>query len=155
MSHPALAIGLNALKFLSNPMVLLSVALAVSMTFGGCQKRRVAGLKADVAKVTEARDELKKKAKEAEGLLTAARADLAAAKRDLQTRATENTALRTELASCQDVRIAIEAEKQRAIAAAERKRLDTERTLASVTERFAAYVRKPQCRAAMDLPLCD
>ena len=155
MSHPALALGLNALKFLSNPMVLLSVALAISMTFGGCQSKRIASFKREAAAHKAELVQVKASAKawEAKALDNASK--LAAAHRDLETRATENTALRTELASCQDVRIAIEADKQRAVAAAERKRLDTERTLASVTERFAAYVRKPQCRAAMDLPLCE
>lgn len=151
----SIALLLNALKFLSNPLVMLSVLLAGSLAFGGCQSKRIASFKikaaehkAQIVALTQA-----SKAWEAKAADNARK--LAAANRDLETRATENTALRTELASCQQVRIAIEVEKQRAVAAAERKRLDTERTLASVTERFAAYVRKPQCRAAMDVPLCD
>lgn len=151
----SIALLLNALKFLSNPLVMLSVLLAGSLAFGGCQSKRIASFKikaaehkAQIVALTQA-----SKAWEAKAADNARK--LAAANRDLETRATENTALRTELTSCQQVRIAIEVEKQRAVAAAERKRLDTERTLASVTERFAAYVRKPQCRAAMDLPLCD
>lgn len=151
----SLAFLLNALKFLSNPLVLLSVLLAGSLTFGGCQSKRIASFKREAADNKAQIVSLVKSSKAWEAKAVENASQLAAANRDLETRATENTALRTELASCQDVRIAIEAEKQRAIAAAERKRLDTERTLASVTERFAAYVRKPQCRAAMDLPLCD
>lgn len=155
MTHPALALGLNALKFLSNPMVLLSVLLAGSLAFGGCQSKRIAGFKQKAAEHKAQIVALEKASRAWEAKAVDNAQQLAAAFRDLETRATENTALRTELDSCQQVRIAIEAEKQRALAAAERKRLDTERTLATVTERFAAYVRKPQCRAAMDLPLCD
>ncbi len=155
MAHPALAIGLNALKFLSNPMVMLSVALAISMTFGGCQSKRIASFKREAAEHKAQIVALGKASKAWEARAAESDKALAAATRDLETRALENGALRTELASCQRVRTAIEADQKRALAAAERARKDAETTLASITERFAAYVRKPQCRAAMDLPLCD
>lgn len=143
------------LKILSNPMVLLSVLLAGSLMFGGCQSKRIAGFKRDAIAHKAELVQVKASAKDWEDKARENASKLADATRDLETRATENAALRAELTSCQQVRIAIEADKRRAVAASERARLDTERALASVTERFAAYVRKPQCRAAMDLPLCD
>lgn len=155
VSAVSLALFVNALKFLSNPLVLLSVLLAGSLAFGGCQSKRIASYKREaVAHKTEL-VQVKASAKAWEAKAVTNASLLAAANRDLETRATENTALRTELASCQQVRLVIEAEKQRAVAASERARKDAETTLASVTERFALYVRKPQCRAAMELPLCD
>lgn len=155
VSAVSLALFVNALKFLSNPLVLLSVLLAGSLAFGGCQSKRIAGFKLKAEEHRAQIASLSKAAQAWEAKAVTNASLLAAANRDLETRATENTALRTELASCQQVRLVIEAEKQRAVAASERARKDAETTLASVTERFALYVRKPQCRAAMELPLCD
>lgn len=151
----SLGLVINALKFLSNPLVLLSVLLAGSLAFGGCQKHRVKVLKQDLAKAEQVRDDFKRKRDEIDKLLTAVRAELALAEREIESGRLEVATLRTELASAQQVRARIEAEHKRAQAASERARKDAERTLAEFVDRYARATRNPDCMAILEAPLCQ
>lgn len=150
----SLAFLVNALKFLSNPLVLLSVLLAGSLTFGGCQSKRIAGYKlkaeehkAQIVALEKGSKLWEAKAKENAGKVEALRGELAATVRDFQT-------VQAELAKAQAVREAIEADKLKAIAASNRARRDAETTLQTFMERYARATRNPDCAAMLNAGLC-
>lgn len=151
-----MGIGLviNALKFLSNPLVLLSVLLAGSLTFGGCQSKRIASFKikaaehkAQIVALTQASKAWEAKAKENAGKVTTLQGELAALSADFH-------AAQAELKRAQEVRAAIEADKAKALAASARARRDAETTLQTFMERYARATRNPDCAAMLNAGLC-
>lgn len=150
----SLAFLLNALKLLSNPLVLLSVLLAGSLAFGGCQSKRIAGYKlkaeehkAQIASLVKASLAWEAKAKENAGKVVTLQGELAALAADFHT-------AQDELKKAQAVREAIEADKQKAIAASNRARRDAETTLQTFMERYARATRNPDCAALLEAQLC-
>ena len=150
----SLALVINALKFLSNPLVLLSVLLAGSLAFGGCQSKRIASFKreavehkAQIAALEKGSKLWEAKAKENAGKVTTLQGELEATVRDYQT-------VQAELAKAQAVRDAIEADKAKAIAASNRARRDAETTLQTFMERYARATRNPDCAAMLNAGLC-
>ena len=150
----SLALVINALKFLSNPLVLLSVLLAGSLAFGGCQSKRIAGFKqkAEEHKAQIVALEKGSKLWEAKALQNARKVEelqgeLAAIAADYQT-------AQAELAKAQEVRQALEADKAKAIAASNRARRDAETTLQTFMERYARATRNPDCAALLNAGLC-
>ena len=138
---------LNALKFLSNPLILLSVLLAGSLAFGGCQSRRIKGYQAQAKEAKAAIVRLEAEGKVSRDNLKAAQADLAATAGALN-------AANSELIACQNVRAKVEAEQKAALAASERAKRDAERTLSTFMDRYARAYRNPSCRALLDTPVC-
>lgn len=150
----SLALVINALKFLSNPLVLLSVLLAGSLAFGGCQSKRIAGFKqkaeehkAQIVALGKASQAWEAKAKDNAAKATALQGELAALSVDYQT-------AQAELAKAQEVRQALEADKAKAIAASNRARRDAETTLQTFMERYARATRNPDCAALLNAGLC-
>lgn len=150
----SLAILVNALKFLSNPLVLLSVLLAGSLAFGGCQSKRIAAFKreaveykAEIAKLVNSAKGWEAKAKENAAKVESLNGELAATIQDYQT-------VRAELEKAQQVRAAIEADQKRALAASARARRDAETTLQTFMERYARATRNPDCAAMLNAGLC-
>lgn len=150
----SLALVVNALKFLSNPLVLLSVLLAGSLAFGGCQSKRIAGFKqkaaehkAQIVALEKASRAWEAKAKENAAKADSLQGELAATVRDFET-------VRAELAKAQAVRAAIEADKAKALAASNRARRDAETTLQTFMERYARATRNPDCAAMLNAGLC-
>lgn len=150
----SLGILINALKFLSNPVVLLSVLLAGSLTFGGCQSKRVKALKLDLQESKAEIAKFKAANKAIDKLLAEARKDLARVEGEIEANKAEIASLRTELDRAQQVRQALEADKARALAASERARKDAERTLAAFVDRYARATRNPDCQAILEAQLC-
>lgn len=150
----SLGLVINALKFLSNPLVLLSVLLAGSLAFGGCQSKRIAGYKikaeehkAQIVALGKASQAWEAKAKENAGKVTALQGEMAALAADFHT-------AQAELAKAQEVRQALEADKAKAIAASNRARRDAETTLQTFMERYARATRNPDCAAMLNAGLC-
>lgn len=150
----SLAFLVNALKFLSNPLVLLSVLLAGSLAFGGCQSKRIAGYKikaeehkAQIVALEKAGKLWEAKAKENAGKAEALKGELAALVADYAT-------AQAELKKAQAVREAIEADKLKALAASNRARRDAETTLQTFMERYARATRNPDCAAMLNAGLC-
>lgn len=144
----------NVLKVLSNPLVLLSVLLAGSLTFGGCQSKRIAGFKqkaeehkAQIVALSKASLAWEAKAKENAGKVESLCGELAALVADYAT-------AQAELKKAQAVREAIEADKLKAIAASNRARRDAETTLQTFMERYARATRNPDCAAMLNAGLC-
>ncbi len=150
----SLGLVINALKFLSNPVVLLSVLLAGSLTFGGCQSKRVKALKLDLQESKAELAKFKAANKAIDKLLAEARKDLARVEGEIEANKAEIASLRTELDRAQQVRQALEADKARALAASERARKDAERTLAAFVDRYARATRNPDCQAILEAQLC-
>lgn len=151
-----MGIGLviNALKFLSNPLVLLSVLLAGSLAFGGCQSKRIASFKikaaehkAQIVALTQASKAWEAKAKENAGKVTTLQGEVTALQNDF-------SLAKSELAKAQAVRAAIEADKAKALAASARARRDAETTLQTFMERYARATRNPDCAAMLNAGLC-
>lgn len=150
----SLGLVLNALKFLSNPVILLSILLAGSLTFGGCQSKRVKALKLDIQEAKAELAKFKAANKAIDKLLAEARKDLARVEAEIVANKAEITTLQTELARAQQVRQALEADKAKAIAASNRARVDAERTLKAFVDRYARATRNPDCQAILEAPLC-
>ena len=150
----SLGLLINGLKFLSNPLVLLSILLAGSLTFGGCQSRRVKALKEDYA--TQKAELVKIKAANVQigKLLAEARANLAQVEAQIEADKLEIATIRAELERAQAVRAALEADKAKAINASNDARVDAERTLKTFMERYARATRDPDCQAILEAPLC-
>lgn len=144
----------NVLKILSNPVVLLSVLLAGSLTFGGCQSKRIKGLKADVAEYKAAVVKFKAEVESGRNNLKVVNRQLEVERAKLAELEAHAASLRTELERAQQVRQALEADKARAIAASNRARVDAERTLKAFMERYARATRNPDCQAILEAPLC-
>lgn len=142
------------LKILSNPIVLLSVLLAGSLAFGGCQSKRVKALKLDLQESKAEIAKFKAANKAIDKLLAEARKDLARVEAEIEANKAEIASLRTELDRAQQVRQALEADKARALAASERARKDAERTLAAFVDRYARATRNPDCQAILEAQLC-
>lgn len=150
----SLALVVNALKFLSNPLVLLSVLLAGSLAFGGCQSKRIAGFKlkaeehkAQIASLSKAAQAWEAKAKENAAKAEALAGEVAALSADFET-------AKAELVKAQEVRAAIEADKAKALALSNRARRDAETTLQTFMERYARATRNPDCAALLNAGLC-
>ena len=144
----------NVLKVLSNPLVLLSVLLAGSLTFGGCQSKRIASFKreavehkAQIASLSKSAQAWEAKAKENAGKVTTLQGELAAISADF-------AQVQAELKRAQEVRAAIEADKAKALAASARARRDAETTLQTFMERYARATRNPDCAAMLNAGLC-
>lgn len=150
----SLAFLVNLLKVLSNPLVLLSVLLAGSLAFGGCQSKRIAGFKqkaeehkAQIVALGKASQAWEAKAKENAGKVTALQGEMAALAADFHT-------AQAELAKAQEIRQALEADKVKALAASNRARRDAETTLQTFMERYARATRNPDCAAMLNAGLC-
>lgn len=144
----------NVLKILSNPVILLSILLAGSLTFGGCQSKRIKGLKADVAEYKAAVVKFKAEVESGRNNLKVVNRQLEIERAKLAELEAHAASLRTELERAQQVRQALEADKARAIAASNRARVDAERTLKTFMERYARATRNPDCQAILEAPLC-
>jgi len=149
-----LGLLINGLKFLSNPLVLLSILLAGSLTFGGCQSRRVKALKADIAEHKAEVVKLRAANKAIDKMLAAARANLAQVEAQIEADKLEIATIRAELERAQAVRAALEADKAKALKASNDARVDAERTLKTFMERYARATRDPGCQAILEAPLC-
>ena len=150
----SLALVINALKFLSNPLVLLSILLAGSLAFGGCQSKRIAGFKreavehkAQIASLSKSAQAWEAKAKDNAAKVTALQGEISALVADYAT-------LKAELVKAQEIRAAIEADKAKALAASARARKDAETTLQTFMERYARATRNPDCAAMLNAGLC-
>lgn len=144
----------NVLKILSNPVILLSILLAGSLTFGGCQSKRIKGLKADVIEYKAAVVKAKADADAEREKLKVANRQLAVEQAKLADLEAVTATLREELAKAQAVRAKIEADHKRALAAQAAAKVDAERTLATFMERYARATRNPECQAVMETLLC-
>ena len=149
-----LGLLINGLKFLSNPLVLLSILLAGSLTFGGCQSRRVKALKEDYAAQKAELVKIKAANVQIGKLLAEARANLAQVEAQIEADKLEIATIRAELERAQAVRAALEADKAKALKASNDARLDAERTLKTFMERYARATRDPGCQAILEAPLC-
>ena len=150
----SLALVVNALKFLSNPLVLLSVLLAGSLAFGGCQSKRIKGLKADVAEYKAAVVKVNAEVEAARNNLKVANRQLEVERAKLADLEAVTATLREELARALEVRAKIEADHKRALAAQAAAKVDAERTLATFMERYARATRNPDCQAVLETLLC-
>ena len=150
----SLGLIINALKFLSNPVVLLSVLLAGSLAFGGCQSKRIKGLKADVAEYKAAAVKFKAEVETGRNNLKVVNRQLEIERAKLAELEAHVATLRAELAKAQEVRARIEADHKRALAAQAAAKVDAERTLATFMERYARATRNPDCQAVLETLLC-
>lgn len=144
----------NVLKILSNPMVLLSILLAGSLTFGGCQSKRIKGLKADVAEYKAAVVKIKAEVETGRNNLKVATKALETERAKLADLEAHADLLRSELAAAQAVRAKIEADHKRALEAQAAAKVDAERTLHTFMERYARATRNPDCQAVLETLLC-
>lgn len=154
VSVVSFAFLVNVLKVLSNPVVLLSVLLAGSLAFGGCQSKRIAGFKqkaeehkAQIVALEKGSKLWEQKALQNARKVEGLQGELAALVADYAT-------AQAELKKAQEVREAIEAEKAAALAASNRARRDAESTLRTFMDRYARATRNPDCAALLNTGLC-